>query len=155
MERGRKELLERLPKGIGAEIGVWKGEFSEHLLEKATKLYLIDPWLHQPEFTSRRYAVNSQDFMDALHDLVVKRFHSRNVVIMRGFSHEILPSFPNKFFDWVYIDGCHAYEWVKADIEIGLQKSKLVCGDDYDSPGVRKALEGYEVEMFEHQWLIL
>jgi len=37
--------------------------------------------------------------------------------------------------DWVYIDGCHEYEAVLADLRFFLTRVKrggLICGDDYD-----------------------
>jgi hypothetical protein len=45
----RDEVVARLPKeGIGAEVGVWKGDFAANLLQrtKPRRLYLIDPWMH-------------------------------------------------------------------------------------------------------------
>ena len=51
----RRDLLERLvPNGVGAELGVFRGEFSRELLEVARprRLYLVDGWweLHGESF---------------------------------------------------------------------------------------------------------
>src|SRR5579862_4063831 len=45
----RENLVDFLPKGgVGVEIGVAAGDFSQVLLERAqpTRLHLIDPWCH-------------------------------------------------------------------------------------------------------------
>lgn len=148
--RGRKELLDRLPIGKGAEIGVWEGDFSEKLSQKATELHLIDPWLHQ-DFKGRKYFKKTQKEMDEIFEGVVKRFP--NAMIHRDFSHKVLPAFPDKYFDWIYIDGNHVHEWVKADIELSLKKAKMVCGDDYS--WVEQALRPYPIETISSQWIIL
>jgi len=44
--------------------------------------------------------------------------------------------FPEKYFDWVYIDGNHSYENVLEDLRHYLPFVKtggLLCGDDYGS----------------------
>ena len=56
-----------------------------------------------------------------------------NVTICKGFSAEVLASFPDNYFDWVYIDGNHLYEFVKKDVELSFQKVKpggVIAGDD-------------------------
>lgn len=151
--RGRKELLEYLPYGVGAEIGVWEGNFSEYLLNKATELHLIDPWLSQPEFEGWAYAGKSQKEMDNMFSRVIERF-SDLVTIHRDFSYKVLPKFPDQYFDWIYIDGNHDYDWVKSDIELSLQKAKLVCGDDYQIKSVRKAVNEQPHFTFDDQWVI-
>ena len=84
--RGRTFLLKSIPKrSVGCELGVWKGEFSELILEwaKPSKLYLIDPWLYQPEFSQSWYGgivANSQDAMDAIFNDVCKRFENASAV---------------------------------------------------------------------------
>jgi hypothetical protein len=53
---GREVLLRRMPKqSVCAEIGVWKGDFSERIIRVVNprKLYLIDPWIFQPEYPMR------------------------------------------------------------------------------------------------------
>lgn len=53
----RMELLERMPKGsVCAEIGVYKVEFSEHILKvvRPAKLHLIDPWYYETDAAYER-----------------------------------------------------------------------------------------------------
>ena len=54
----RLRLLDRMPRGgVCAEIGVWKGDFSDRILRYANpkSLHLIDPWLFQPQYKERMY----------------------------------------------------------------------------------------------------
>lgn len=76
----RRQLLRLLPKeSIGAEIGVWKGDFSEEILRlvRPRELHLIDPWMFQLGFASRWYGgaiAKSQIDMDLIYQNVLQRF---------------------------------------------------------------------------------
>jgi hypothetical protein len=143
----REWLLKRLPKhAVCAEIGVYVGRFTEEILRIArpSKLHLIDPWKFEvdPAYERSMYGGSigqNQAHMDAIYDSVVKCFKSRRVEIHRGTSTTCSSLFPDSYFDWIYIDGNHQYEFVKQDLELYLPKVKsggLVAGDDYDrGPG--------------------
>jgi hypothetical protein len=134
----REELLERLPKGgVIAEIGVWKGDFAERILDvcKPSHLYLIDPWRIAPELPEEAWYGGSrtQDEMDGIHDDVQRRFAGR-ATILRGPSHAKLPDLPDHSLDAVYIDGSHLYPDVSEDLRLARQKVKpggTIAGDDY------------------------
>ena len=137
---GRKRLLRLLPEdSVGAEIGVWKGDFSEQILEIARPklLHLVDPWSFQPDFSDRMFGgtvAKSQADMDAIFEGTKARLADHaNVQYWRMTSDDFFEQFPEKL-DWVYIDGNHFYDWVKRDIENALKVVKpggYVCGDDY------------------------
>ena len=139
---GREWLLKRLPKhSVGAEIGVYGGRFSELILRivRPRKLHLIDPWKYEADPTYERSLYGgsqgqSQARMDAMYESVVKTFQSRRVEIHREDSAACSARFPDNYFDWIYMDGNHQYEFVKQDLELYLPKVKsegLVAGDDY------------------------
>ena len=71
-DNGRQELLHLMPKGgVCAELGVWKGDFSQRILDVTSprELHLVDPWQFQPEFPHRWYggsAASGQIDMDAI-----------------------------------------------------------------------------------------
>lgn len=146
----RLTLLERMPKGsICAEIGVYKGDFSEHILNvvRPKQLHLIDPWYYetgakyQHTWHGGKVGVN-QAHMDELYESVERRFRKEisagTVVIHRASSSVALNNFPIAFFDWVYIDGNHLYDFVRADIELSLRVVRpggLIAGDDYHMNG--------------------
>lgn len=148
--RSRDRLLRLLPKdSIGAEIGVWKGDFSSRMLTqvKPREMHLIDPWtfLDEPAYERAWYGGDSarcQADMDDLHREVVDRFAaeiSRGVVqIHRLTSQDAASLFRDDYFDWVYIDGNHLYEFVRRDLQMYYPKVKssgLLAGDDYGKEG--------------------
>lgn len=158
-------LLDMLPKNsIGAEIGVHLGEFSREILGRVRpkELHLIDPWEHQ---TSGLYkdawyggqATEGQGEMDSRYEQVWNRFATEiqdgQVKIHRDYSKQALESFPDGYFDWVYIDGNHLYEYVMADLVLSAQKTRsggFVTGDDYVEGGwwkggVKKAVDEFVV----------
>jgi len=176
----REFLLGRLPKrSVGAEIGVWKGEFSSRMLKvvRPTKLHLIDPWQYEPSFQGPWYGggKSSQIEMDRIFESVRARFAKEaakgQITIHRAPSQLAAQYFADGYFDWIYIDGNHQYEFVTADLKSFAAKVRpggLVCGDDYDRPaaswhkdGVTRAVDQflrtheYELEeVREHQFII-
>jgi hypothetical protein len=142
-------ILSRIPRhAVCAEIGVYKGDFSELILERQPeKLHLIDPWKFEvgPAYAGSWYggtSGKSQARMDSIYKSVLSRFRSEItsgvVEVHRNTSAESCSQFPDNYFDWIYIDGNHQYEFVKLDLEMFVPKLKphgLVAGDDYGSPG--------------------
>lgn len=136
----RDFVLEMMPKrSVCAEIGVWRGDFSQRIVRivQPRELHLIDPWRFAAEFPTRLYggaAARSQADMDAIHAAVVRRFrHSASVVIHRTTSIPQAASFAAESFDWVYIDGDHSYEAVLADLNAYLRVVRtggFLAGDD-------------------------
>ncbi|MDE0421712.1 MAG: class I SAM-dependent methyltransferase [Gammaproteobacteria bacterium] len=144
-------LLRHLPRrAICAEIGVWKGEFSARILRRTRpkQLHLIDPWKFEAEYPERYYggggAANQDDMNRVFDDLRSRLAKKRNVVIHRGMSRDVLPTFGDAHFDWIYIDGNHTYEFVLEDLQLCLRKTKpngIIAGDDYNW----RSGEGYPV----------
>jgi hypothetical protein len=140
-ESPRHRLLKLMPKNsICAEIGVWKGEFSKEIIRivKPRMLHLIDPWRYQPEFKERLYGgayAKNQGDMDGIYADVLRLFgQNENVSLLREDSSDAATGFADEYFDWVYIDGNHYYEFVKKDLEMFYPKVKsggFVTGDDY------------------------
>jgi hypothetical protein len=146
----RNFLLRQVPAGgVAAEIGVWKGDFSKAILEIArpTKLHLIDPWKFEPseEYAESLYgrnAVAGQAAMDATFEGVRRRFAREiaagTVAVHRAASSDAAGEFADGSLDWVYIDGNHLYEHVKADLEAYCRKVRpggYLAGDDYGVAG--------------------
>jgi hypothetical protein len=139
-----------LPRAsVGAEIGVWRGDFSARILRavRPAKLHLIDPWAFQAGDAYRdawyggKLAAD-QAAMDEIHLGVTRRFARQIaagvVEVHRSSSAEAASAFPAAYFDWVYVDGDHLYEAVRADLELFGSKLKaggLLAGDDYGLPG--------------------
>ena len=141
----RRALLAAARRRTGgqcvAEVGVWKGGFSAVILREIAprKLHLIDPWRFYGEYPDRLYGgriAKNQDDMDEIFRVVQDRFRAHPaVVIHRGTTGTVLPDFDDDYFDWVYVDGNHGYEFVLADLRMCLPKMKhggIIAGDDYE-----------------------
>lgn len=164
----RRALLAAMPHdSVCAEVGVWKGDFTKLILEvaKPRELHLIDPWEFQGEFPDIMFGggvAKGQADMDLIYEGVRQRFKDEpSVHFHRGYSAETLKKFPDEFFDWVYIDGNHYYEFVSEDLRLSWAKVKdcgFVTGDDYtwqpgdaelastEAPPVRQAVEDFMVD---------
>ena len=137
----RDDLLGMLaPGGTGVEIGVWRGEFSQRILElaKPQELHLVDPWIFAPQFPRRMYGgkkAKSQADMDCIAQLVRHRFDGDSrVQIHRCTSREFFRSQSDRQFDWVYLDGDHSEDTVYQDLKDAWTQVKpggVICGDDY------------------------
>ena len=133
--RSRLFLLQTMPKNsICAEIGVHRGNFSKSILKvvKPKKLYLIDPW-ERPE---------NQAEMVENYNKTLKRvkneIKSGKVILKKESSLDVLSKFEDNFFDWIYVDGDHRYDFVKKDLELCYSKVKkngFITGDDYNHHG--------------------
>jgi hypothetical protein len=155
----RTRLLKRMPrKAICAEIGVWKGDFSQQILERTRpkELWLLDPWTFRPEFPDRWYggaAASNQADMDRIYQSVVDRFaHRRDVRIHRAPSSELPEILGNRQLDWVYIDGDHGEEAVRSDLGACwkvVRSGGWITGDDYfwadecGNPSVQTAVDSF------------
>lgn len=159
----RKFLLDILPKNsVGAEIGVHMGDFSRQILDVVSpkELHLIDPWKHEESSTYKNalyggLAKNGQAEMDERFLKVISRFDKEIreglVKINRGYSVDVLSRFSDEYFDWIYIDGNHLYEYVKNDLELSFLKTRskgYITGDDYVeggwwNGGVKKAVDEF------------
>jgi len=127
-----------LPKNcIGAEIGVFKGHLSPILLEntKASKLHLIDPWYFFK--THWNWAQGNQSTIDALRKILLdfkEEIENGRVKVHVGDDRQVLLTFPDQYFDWVYIDTTHQYEHTKQELQILASKVKddgIISGDDW------------------------
>ena len=146
----RDFVLRRLPRGSsGAEIGVWKAEFSERILRivRPAHLHLVDPWRLAAENQSAWWGANSgldPNGMEAIFLDVQRRMASNiasgQVVLHRATSVEAALSILDGSLDWVYLDGDHLYDPVLKDLESWWPKIRpggWILGDDYDMPQSR------------------
>jgi hypothetical protein len=138
------------------EVGVWRGKFSKKILDRQPKmLHLVDPWKFFAEYSDRVYGTgdkgqNSQARMDKIYQSVNDQYGQLdNVTLHRGTSEEIAPSFAGDYFDFVYIDANHDYEFVQQDLALFFPKTKqggYIVGDDYNykrcpNGGPKRAVE--------------
>jgi len=142
-------ILANIREGsVGAEIGVWNGDFSAQILRtvRPSILHLIDPWkcAHDDAHLDALYGANkiSQEGMDEMQIRVIKRFEraitAGIVRIHPAPSADVLQKFPDGSLDFVYVDGDHAHQGCLADFHASLRvvkKGGLICGGDYGTGG--------------------
>ncbi len=102
----RHDLLKFLPHhGLVAEIGTHRGDFARQILNACAprELRLVDL-----DFS----------FLDpAIRD-------DTRIKIFPGYSHDVVATFPDRHFDWIYIDADHSYEAVSRDARAAASKVK-------------------------------
>lgn len=124
----REELIRLMPKnGVVAEIGVFKGDFSEKILSesKPRRLHLIDAW------SDARSPVS---LMHAIEKRFGEQIISGVVEINRGWSTEVVNQFEDRYFDWIYLESDHSYG--ATILELGkfrnkIKKGGIVAGHDF------------------------
>ena len=167
----RGDFLELLPKGsVGAEVGVFRGHFTKHILERVrpSRLHLIDGWWrlygeHFPNWGwyTRFGRLKTRDAYASVERTAARHDGGKSTVMHVGDAAECLRSFDDSYFDWVYIDSAHDYEHTKAVLEIVKNKVKpggTILGHDWEENpchvhhGVCKAVNDF---MKERGWKLL
>jgi predicted O-methyltransferase YrrM len=153
----RTAFLETLTKGgIVAELGVDHGDFSAKILSinRPERLHLIDVW------SSTRYHGGLEKIV---RDKFKAEIASGQVKIDLGLSTDVLPRFPDGYFDWVYIDTDHGYTVTAAELAIARSKVKpggIIAGHDYATcnwdGGVRYGVvEAVHEFCVQHDWELI
>lgn len=140
---------------IGCELGVFEGEFSEILLKenKFSKLYLVDLFDGMVESGDKSgNNVRYKNSADLLNTVSNKFLNKQCVEIVKKDSVSFLESFPDNYFDFIYIDTSHQYEHTKKELNISLRKIKesgIIAGHDYNKyrfDGVVRAVDEFSEE---------
>ena len=139
----------RLVLNIGVEVGTWTGSTSMYLLKHFPTLRLIcvDPYRVQQDDAAQICVCKTQEQYDALYNSLVQKFSKlfgNRTIWIRKTSAEASKEIKDKSLDFVFIDGNHAYEFVKQDIVLWAPKVRcggIICGHDIQREGVQKAVE--------------
>jgi methyltransferase family protein len=139
--KNRKRLFEELiPKGlVGAELGVYKGNMSKCILEinQPQELHLIDPWWEYDK--TWHWAVGDTSTARSFAIIILNMFkeiQNGQVQFHIGDDLRVLEAFPDRYFDWVYLDTTHEYNHTKREMAILRRKVKrdgIIAGDDWQN----------------------
>lgn len=151
----RSELLASFPKllvrsdlhtllahlgidGLGVEVGVKFGEYSDYLLAftKLKTLFSVDPW--EQDF-DHRHSNDEQERFYKQTAILLQKYGDRSKIIRRS-SAKAATLFQDRVFDFVYIDANHAYDFVSQDMRLWWPKLKIggmLAGHDY-SPEIQQ-----------------
>jgi hypothetical protein len=135
-------MCKELGYKIGAEIGVDKGGFSNHMLSKSDleMYYCIDPWIdnfgsgHLEGYFDPNGGNRKQECADQLQEFI----DAERVELVQATGLEVSSEIPDNYLDFVYIDGDHSLEGIFYDIYAWTPKVRtggIVAGHDYkDGP---------------------
>lgn len=134
-------MIDKLGLKVGAEIGVDKAQFSEHILggSKLELLYCIDCWMDDfgSKYKPKEYDPVGLNRMEEARKRISK--FERRYVLMRDTSANASLQIPDESLDFCYIDGDHSLEGIYTDLYAWTPKVKsggIVAGHDYkDGPG--------------------
>ena len=164
----RNGLLRVMPKGaVWAEIGVYKGDFSQIVLDTCapSRYYLIDNWKFDikeqnpleettenfSNFSGRvhwqHYGDDPDGHQEQNFQQVKARFANTPAVkIIRERSTKGVESLPDSHLDVIYIDANHQYEHVLRDMMHARKKLKsggiMFMDDFYEGPGGNEQNDG-------------
>lgn len=155
-------LFAELGFAKGAEIGVWKGEFSEKLCFGIPGLQLtcVDCWLSYDAYSDHVW----QKRISAAEDEARARLAPYACTVLKTFSVEAAKQVPDGSLDFVYIDGNHGFEWVVADLAAWSPKVReggILSGHDYVSfrrkthLRVIEAIDGWTRAYDINPWFLL
>ncbi len=137
----RARLIPRVINRMGferiLEIGVWKGEFSDHLLRSCDCIadyYMIDPWRHL-EGWNKPLNVDDAQFTVEFEGAMARTAHSiEKRHVLRGTTTEVIDNIEDNFLDAVYIDGDHTLRGIMIDLITSYPKVRpggVIFGDDF------------------------
>ena len=126
------EFFKEMGYKVGAEIGVFRGEFTEIFCKAGLQIYAIDPWMG---YVGAGRTEKVQEKQDTNYEHAKKRLSRyKNCTIIRKTSMDALRDFKDNSLDFVYIDGDHRFKFIAEDIfewENKVKSGGVVSGHDY------------------------
>jgi hypothetical protein len=145
----RDEMLTAVPKhAVIAELGVFTGAFSTVILKicQPAELHLIDMWEGRVECGDRDGEnIQVVDDLALVYLALALRGDSR-YTLHRGTTVDVLKTFPDHYFDFIYVDADHSEEAVYNDLVLASQKALWgIGGHDLCQrfPGVERAVNRF------------
>jgi hypothetical protein len=158
MIKTREQYFEELQivDGIFAEIGVFEGEFSEHIINtnKFSTVLLVDIF-DGLAYSGDKHGENGKfiDVGESYNKLSEKYINDKRVHLIKNNSFDFLTSIPDHYLDVVYIDAEYTYENVKKELSLSrlkVKKDGIISGHDYNLnvyPDLSRAVDEF-VELY-------
>ena len=128
----REDFLKILPKGsIGAEFGVFKGDLSKEILTliKPKKIVLCDTWWNKygdfyPDWgeSTQFGKLETKTAYNMLLKNINKYKDKCNIIV--GESTKTILQFPDKYFDWIYLNSSHNISDIVKELKASSTKVK-------------------------------
>lgn len=125
------ELFIQMGFKKGAEIGVYKGEFSLKFCQAGLALNAIDPWTISKDY---KHPLGQKRLDEQYEHARKLLFPYPKCEIIRKTSMEAVNDFEDESLDFVYIDGNHEFKFIAEDISEWTKKVRtggIVSGHDY------------------------
>jgi len=147
---GRDDLVKifkELKFSTGVEVGVASGEYSKVIMDTNPniKMWGVDPYTKYEGYKDYQLRATFEKMEKAAHEKLDKYpFYC----FLKEFSVQASNHFADDYLDFVYIDGNHAGESVKEDIEAWAPKVRsggIVAGHDFTGrwPSLRNEVISY------------
>jgi len=153
----REDLLPILPepalRGVIAEVGVLKGQFSQHIWTKMDpkRLILMDCWgadcpvgVNPNRFFS---LAQREEFEQQLRQTFKKQISKGNILMIPGYSRRTLPMLRDASLDMMFIDADHTEEAALEDLiqarRLVREPGLILCHDFTPKFGVFNAVQRF------------
>lgn len=156
------ELFRALGYQRGAEIGVWKGAFSEVICQHVPGVALtcVDGWAPYPDYLERK---NDAARLKAAYRDATRRLAPYAVTFATQPSAIAVRGVPDRSLDFVYIDADHRYDAALEDLTLWAPKVRaggIVSGHDYSTRpdrhiDVERAVNDYTRAHSIESWCVL
>jgi hypothetical protein len=131
------EIINRLGVKAMLELGVWRGEFAQHVLKRCACImhyYMIDPWKHLDGWNKPANVTQAE--FEKIHTEAIERtnFAADRRHVLRGQTVEVIEQIPDGSLDLVYIDADHTLRGITIDMIRTYPKVRvggILGGDDY------------------------
>ena len=142
-------LIDKMGLEFGAEIGVDKADFSNHILTKSKikKYYCIDTL--QDDFGSNHkpgyFDKDGNNRMRVAYDTISSYIEEKRVTMIKSTGLVASKDFAPESLDFCYIDGDHSLEGIYTDIYAWTPKVRIggvIAGHDYKD-GPRSGISDY------------
>lgn len=126
------EFFKHMGYKVGAEIGVYAGDYTEKFCQAGIEMYAIDPWT---AYSGMGRTFQTQSTMDEIYQMAHKRLSKYDCVhIVKMESMKAVRKFDDNSLDFVYIDGNHDFRHVAEDLYEWSKKVRsggAISGHDY------------------------
>ena len=128
----RENFLKLIPTGgVIAEIGVHSGGHAREMKRicQPKEFVLVDCW----EITDGSINEKRKKEIQSRYEIVLESFPDDTII--KGYSSDVSKTFPDSYFDVVYLDAGHEFEDALNDMKCWFPKVKsggIICGHDFE-----------------------
>lgn len=134
--RGWAEFITREKLREAAEIGVFRGQFAEAVLQQCpevSRYLLVDPWRNLSNWN--KPANKPDEIFEEYRAEALARtaFAGDRRIELRGTTREVIARVPDASLDFIYIDGDHTLRGIVVDLLCWwpkLREGAWMAGDD-------------------------